>query len=171
MGAGFGKRLRPAACIACRRPYTAGHPREKGTATRELAKAAASIAVDVGRGLISRDDADPALGSARCDLLFLALRGSRSLRRSRARPLVAVTATDIGVGDAHGAALIRAGTGVPFPWCRRSVPLGNVTRVDVRVDIGLCIRRRYADDHRENAQATDQSTLHQRSSLSTRKCH
>src|SRR5262249_17236523 len=34
-----------------------GHPRERGMAARELAKAAASVAVDVGRVLVSRDDA------------------------------------------------------------------------------------------------------------------
>src|SRR5262249_55837305 len=123
-----------------RRPYPTGHPREKGTAPRELAKAAASIAVDVGRVLMSRDDADPALRSARCDLLFLALRGSRSLR-GRACRLVAVTAIEVGVGHAHTASLIRAGTGVPLPWCPRSVLLGRISRVDVRVDIGLRIRR------------------------------
>jgi hypothetical protein len=39
----------------------------------------------------------------------------------RARRLVAVTATDIGVGDAHITSLIRAGTRVPLPWCLRSV--------------------------------------------------
>src|SRR5262245_60387501 len=164
------KRLRPAACVACRRPYTTGHPRERGTAPRELAKAAASIAVDVGRALVSRDDADPALGSARCDLLFLALRGSRRLR-GRARRLEAVTAIEVDVGQAHVASLIRAGTGMPFPRGLRSVPLGRITGVDVRVDVGLRIRRRHADDQRQNAQATDQSALHQTSSLSTKKCH
>ena len=64
------KKLRPAACVACRRPYTTGRPRERGTAPRELAKAAASIAVDVGRALISRDDADPRLDQ-RDAVLFL----------------------------------------------------------------------------------------------------
>src|SRR5262245_27156087 len=165
------KRLRPAACLACRRPYTAGHPREKGSAPRALAKAAASIAVDVGRALVSREDAEPALGSARCDLLFLALlRGSRRLR-GRACRLVAVTATDIGVGHAHPASFIRAGTRVPFPRGLRSVRPGRITAVDVRVDVGLRIRRRHADDQRQNAQPTDQSLLHHSSSLSTRKCH
>src|SRR5262249_62339314 len=37
--------------------------------------------------------------------------------------------------------------------------------IDGGVDIGLCIRRRHADDHRQNAQATDQNLLHQSSSL------
>src|SRR5215472_660889 len=153
-----------------RRPYPTGHPRERGTAPRELAKAAASIAVDVGRVLVSREDADPALGSARCDLLFLALRGSRRLR-GRARRLVAVTAIEVGVGQAHVASLIRAGTRVPLPWGLRSVRPGRITAVDVRVDVGLRIRRRHADDHRQNAQPTDQSLLHHSSSLWTRKCH
>src|SRR5262249_6549619 len=151
--------------------YPTGHPRERGTAPRELAKAAASIAVDVGRVLVSRDDADPALGSARCDLLLVLLRGSRRLRGGRARRLVAVTAIEVDVGQTHVASLIRAGTRVPLPRCRLSVPLGRITRVDVRVDIGLRIRRRHADDQRQSAQPTDQSTLHQSSSLSTRKCH
>src|SRR5262249_31429657 len=137
------KRLRPAACIACRRPYPTGHPREKGTAPRELAKAAASIAVDVGRVLTSWDDADPALGSARCDLLFLALRGSRRLR-GRAWRLVAVTAIEVGVGQAHVASFIRAGTRVPFPRGLRSVRPGRITAVDVRVDVGLRHSRRNA---------------------------
>src|SRR5262249_20713307 len=28
-------------------------------------------------------------------------------------------------------------------WCPRSVPLAHITRVDVRVDIGLCVRRHH----------------------------
>src|SRR5262249_1065123 len=125
------KRLRPAACIACRRPYPTGHPRERGTATRALAKAAASIAVDVCRALVSREAAAPALGPARCDVLFLALLGARRRLRGGACRLVAVTATDIGVGHAHPASFIRAGTRVPFPRGLRSVRPGRITAVDV----------------------------------------
>src|SRR5262245_3875593 len=154
-----------AACRMHRMPQAVypGSSAQKGTAPHELAKAAASIAVNVGRALFSRDDADPALGSARYRP-FLALRGSRSLR-GRARRLVAVTAIEVDVGDAHPASLIRAGAGVPF------VGPGRITGVDVWIDIGLCIGRRHADDHRQNAQPSDQSALHQFTSLSTNKCH
>src|SRR5262249_26102583 len=58
---------------------------------------------------------------------------------------IAVTPIDIDVGYALIAAANRAGTGMPFPWCPRSVPLGRITRVEVRVDIGLCIRRHHPD--------------------------
>jgi hypothetical protein len=69
-------------------------------------------------------------------------RGSRSLRGWACR-LVAVTAIEIGVGDAHPASFIRAGTRVPLPRCLRSVRPGRITGVDVRVDIGLCIGRHH----------------------------
>src|SRR5439155_17059211 len=72
---------------------------------------------------------------ARCDFLSLGLRGGRSLR-GRAWRLVAVTAIHIDVGDTHTAAFIRAGSGMPFPRLR-SVGPRRITRVDVRVDIGL----------------------------------
>src|SRR5262249_17236524 len=111
-----------------------------------------------------------ALGSARCRPL-LALRGSRSLRGGRARLLEAVAAIDVDMAQTHVASPLRAGTGMPFPRGLRSVRPGRITAVDVRVDIGLCIGRRHADDHRQNAQATDQSALHQNSSLSPRKSH
>jgi hypothetical protein len=65
------KKLRPAACIACRRPYTTGHPREKGAATRELAKAAASIAVDVGPGSLAGTTRTPRLDQRAATFFFL----------------------------------------------------------------------------------------------------
>src|SRR6266404_4278006 len=107
---------------------------------------------------------------ARCDFLSLGLRGGRSLLWGRARLLVAVTAHGVGVLDAHSAAFIRAGSAVPLP---RLISVGprRITGVDVRIDIGLGIGRRHADDHRQNAQATDQSALHQFTSLWTRTCH
>src|ERR1700730_9327558 len=112
---------------------------------------------------------------ARCDPLFFLMpyrRGGRSLR-GRTRRLVARIAQGGDVGDAHIAAPIRAGSAVPFIRCisRGSVPLARITRVFVRVDIGLRIGRRHADDHRQNAQPTDQSTLHHFTSLWTRTCH
>jgi hypothetical protein len=50
-----------AACRMHRMPQAVypGSSARKGTAPHELAKAAASIAVNVGRPLMSRDDADP----------------------------------------------------------------------------------------------------------------
>ena len=89
------------------------------------------------------DDVGRPLASARCRLLLSGGRGC--LLRRRAWRLVAVTATEVDVGDAHPASFIRAGTRVPLPRCLRSVRPGNITRVDVRVDIGLRIRRRHAD--------------------------
>jgi hypothetical protein len=90
----------------------------------------------------------------------------------RARRLVAVTAIDIGVGDAHSASLIRAGTGVPLPWCPRSVLLGNITRVDVWIDIGLCIRRHHPGGWSQNAHAcdNDQSAFHRLPPFGRNKC-
>jgi hypothetical protein len=49
---------------------------------------------------------------------------------------------------------------MPFPRLLRSVPLGRIPRVDIRIDVGLCIRRRHSGDHCQSAQATDQSELH-----------
>src|SRR5262245_41023353 len=89
----------------------------------------------------------------------------------RAWRLKAVTTINIRVGEAHVASSIRAGTRVPFPRCLGSVPLGRITGVDVRVDIGLRERRRHADDHGQTTQATDQSELHQLSSFSTNNRH
>jgi predicted phage terminase large subunit-like protein len=45
---------------------------------------------------------------------------------------VAIAAIDIDVGYTVAAPFHRTRTGVPFPWCRRSVPLGRITRVEVR---------------------------------------
>src|SRR2546429_3311673 len=97
----------------------------------------------------------------------------RSLLWRRACRLIAITTINIRVGDAHGAtcAFTRTRTRVPLPGCLRSVPLGRITRVDVRVDIGLGIRRRHSDNHGQTAQATDQGELHQLSSFSTNKRH
>jgi hypothetical protein len=70
-------------------------------------------------------------------------RGSRSLR-GRARSLEAVTAINVGVGDAHGAPFIRPGTGVPLPRLRCPArPRGGW--IDIGIDIGLCIRRHHPD--------------------------
>src|SRR5262249_48256916 len=136
--------------------------------------AVAPIAVSVGHAPIEVT-MRPSAWLARCDLLFLVpdRRSSRSLRRGWARLLVAVAAQGVDVNDAHIAALIRAGCAVPFIGCisRGSVSLARVTGVFVRIDIGLCICRRHADDHRQNTQPTDQSVLHQLTSLWTRKCH
>src|SRR5260370_34399204 len=82
-------------------------------------------------------------------------RGCRSLW-SRAWLHEAVAAIDINVGHTVAAPFHRTRTGVPFPWCRRSVALGRITRVEVRVDIGLCIRPPHAGDHLPKAQATHQ---------------
>jgi len=79
----------------------------------------------------------------------------------RARLLEAVGARGVHVGDAHVASLHGAGAGVPVP-----PPLGRPAcpgcyRVDVRVDIGLCIRRRHPDSWSQNAHARDdQSAFH-----------
>src|SRR5262245_20447637 len=73
----------------------------------------------------------------------------------RARRLEAVTAIDVDVGDAHVAAFLGPGTGVPLPWCPRSVLLGRITGVDVRVDIGLCIGRHHPDGSSQNAHTCD----------------
>ena len=65
---------------------------------------------------------------ARCHLLFFLVpyrRGGRSLG-GRTRRLVAVTAHGIDVGDAHIAALIRAGCAVPLVVSRGSVPLARL---------------------------------------------
>src|SRR6516165_11887945 len=86
-------------------------------------------------------------------------RGFRSLR-GWAILQKAVTATGVDIDHALIAAANRTNAGVPFPRCRRPVPLGRILRVDVRVDIGLCIRRLYPDDHRQDAEASDQSALH-----------
>jgi len=86
-------------------------------------------------------------------------RGCRSLR-GRAILHKTVTAIDVDIDHALIAAANWTNTGVPFPRCLRSVPLGRIIRVDVRVDIGLCIRRLYPDDHRQDAEASDQSALH-----------
>jgi hypothetical protein len=92
---------------------------------------------------------------------------SPSPRRGRSLPLRSrailhetVTATAVDIGYALIAAANRTWTGVPFPRCPRSVLLGRIIRVNVRVDIGLRIRRLDPDDHRQGAQATDQSALH-----------
>src|SRR5215831_18346374 len=86
-------------------------------------------------------------------------RGCRSLR-GRAILHKTVTAIDVDIDHALTAAANRTNTGVPFPRCLCSVPLGRIIRADVRVDIGLCIRRLYPDDHRQDAEASDQSALH-----------
>src|SRR5215467_3663674 len=86
-------------------------------------------------------------------------RGCRSLR-GRAVLQKAVTTTGVDIDHALIAAPSRTNTGVPFPLWLRPVPLGRIIRVDVRVDIGLCIRRLYPDDHRYDAEASDQSALH-----------
>src|SRR6516225_10889284 len=86
-------------------------------------------------------------------------RGCRSLR-GWAILHKTVTAIDVDIDHALFAAANRTNTGVPFPGCLRPVPLGRIIRVDVRVDIGLCIRRLYPDDHRQDAEASDQSALH-----------
>src|SRR5215471_3880484 len=124
-----------------------------------------------------------------------------------ARPLVSVPTDGVGVGNAHIASLIRAGSGVPLPragaltgidltrnvigrrtgargidditarrsrgtgratvgatgifsrrgvgWSPRSVALAHITRVDVRVDIGLCIRLRDPRGRSQNDQGCD----------------
>src|SRR5262249_39755214 len=77
-------------------------------------------------------------------------RGCRSLR-GWAILHKTVTAIDVDIDHALSAAANRTNTGVPFPRCPRAVRLGRITRVDVRVDIGLCIRRCYPDDHRHDA--------------------
>src|SRR5262249_36977124 len=74
-------------------------------------------------------------------------RGFRSLR-GWAILQKAVTATGVDIDHALIAAANRTNAGVPFPRWLRPVPLGRIIRVDVRVDIGLCIRRLYPDDHR-----------------------
>src|ERR1700747_3595227 len=86
-------------------------------------------------------------------------RGCRSLR-GRAILHETVTAIDVDIDHALTAAANRTNTSGPFPRCLRSVPLGRIIRVNVGVDIGLCICRLYPDDHRQGAQATDQSALH-----------
>ena len=137
-----------------------------------FAHAVAPIGVSVGHAPIEVTTR-PRAWLARRDLLFLVpyRRSSRSLRRGRAWLLEAVTAQGVNMNDAHIAALVRAGSTVPLIRCLRSVPLAHISRIDVRVDIGLGIGRRHADDHRQNAQPTDQSVLHQLTSLWTRKCH
>src|SRR5262249_6883028 len=160
------KRLRPAhASRAAGRSAGLRSKNDTGPSPR-FAPAVAPIALNVGR---APGKARTAFASAPCDL-FLALRGSRSLG-GRARLLVAVTAHGVDVLDAHIAASIRAGSAVPLPRCLRSVPLGHVTGVDVRIDVGLGIGRRHADDHRQSAQPTEQSMLHHFTSLWARKCH
>ena len=89
----------------------------------------------------------PVFGSPRCLLLFLGLRGGRSGLWGRARPLEAVTARGVDVTDAHSTSFSRAGSSVPFP----SGACGFR---------GLCVRRRHPDDYDQNAQARDQSALH-----------
>src|SRR5262249_26113515 len=145
--------------------------RRRNGPSPSFAHAVAAIAVSVAHAPIEVTTR-PNVWLARCDLLFLVpdRRGSRRLG-GRTRRLVAVTAQGVDVRDAHIAASHRAGSTVPFIRCLRSVPLARVTRVFVRVDIGLCICRRHTDDHRQNAQSTDQSVLHQLTSLWTRKCH
>src|SRR5262249_9280494 len=49
----------------------------------------------------------------------------------------------------------RAGTGMPFPRCLRSVRPGRITGVDVRVDIGLCIGRHHPGGLSQKAPACD----------------
>src|SRR5262245_42926400 len=161
------QKLRPAGVRRTPRAALAGsEPVQKSTGLNKLSECRSTPRVGP---LMRPDDAERALASACCRPLLG--RGRSCLLRRRARRLVAVAAIEIGMGDAHSAALIWAGPGVPVPRCLRSVRPGNITRVDVRVDIGLRIRRLYPDDHRQNAQATDQNLLHQSSSLSTRKCH
>src|SRR5215467_1396579 len=72
---------------------------------------------------------------------------------------IAVTAIDIDIGHALIAAANRTGTRVPLPRSLRSVRPGRITRINVRVDIGLCIRRLRRGDHCQNAQAADESVL------------
>src|SRR5262245_42836076 len=74
------------------------------------------------------------------------------------------------MGNAHVAAFVGAGSAMPFPRLR-SVPLAHIARVDIRIDVGLCIRRRHSGDDCQSAQATDQSELHYLTSLSTKNCH
>ena len=85
-------------------------------------------------------------------------RARRSLR-SRAILHETVTATGVDIDDALIAAAHRTRTGIPLP---RLLSCGHaaVRWVEVWVDIGLCIRRLRADDHCQNAQATDQKALH-----------
>src|SRR5262245_16644363 len=109
-------------------------------------------------------DADPAFRLPRCSLL-LPRRGGGCTLRCRARRLVAVTATEVDVGDAHIAAFIRPRTGMPLIWSAR------IARILVRVDIGLCVGSLHSHDQSQNTQASDQSALHHTSSLSTSKCH
>jgi hypothetical protein len=73
-------------------------------------------------------------------------RGGCSLLCGRARPLEAITARGVDTGDAHVAALSRARHGVPFKGSR-SVPLAHIPGVDIRIDVGLCIRRHHPEFH------------------------
>src|SRR5262249_28583928 len=146
--------------------------RRKNGPSPSFAHAVAPIAVSVGHTPIEVTTR-PSAWLARGDVLLFLMpdcRGGCSLG-GRTRRLVAVTAQGVDVRHAHIPASHRAGSTVPFIRCLRFVPLARVTRVFVRVDIGLCIGRRHADDHRQNAQSTDQSVLHQLTSLWTRKCH
>src|SRR5262249_47680300 len=107
MREGPGKRLRPAPCNACRRAYQATAQKRNGP----LNEPCESRSLDRSRRPVSRDDADPALGSARCDLLFPGLRGGRSRRGGRARLLEAVAAIDVDMAQTHVASPLWAGTG------------------------------------------------------------
>src|SRR6516164_2212792 len=98
-------------------------------------------------------------------------RSSRSLLRGRARLLEAVTAQGVDVGHAHIAALVRAGSTVPFIRCLRSVPLAPITGVFVRIDIGLCAGSLHSRDQSQSTKASNQSALHHSTSLWTRTCH
>src|SRR5262249_61454348 len=79
--------------------------------------------------------------------------------RGRAILHVTVAATGIDIGDARHAAANRTWSGLPVPWLLRRGGAA-VGRVEVGVDLGLCIRRLYPDDHCQDAQAADESVLH-----------
>jgi hypothetical protein len=98
-------------------------------------------------------------------------RGSGRALWGRAWRLVAITPQRVYMRHAHTASFIRTGSPMPLPRCRRSVPLARITRVEVRIDIGLCVGSLHSHEQSENTQASDQSALHQTSSLSTSKCH
>ena len=98
-----------------------------------------------------------------CHPPFL-LGGGRSNLRGWTRRLESIPAQGIGVGNAHVAAFVGARSAMPFPRLR-SVPLGRIPRVNIRIDVGLCTRRRHSCDDCQSAQATDQSKLHQLTSL------
>src|SRR5215831_11734877 len=115
----------------------------------------------------------PSPGLPGCHVLLPPGRRCGCALGRRTRLLDAIAASGVHVFYAHATSSHWAGSSVPFIRCisRRAVPLARITWVLVRVDIRLRVSSLHSQDQSQNAQASDQSTLHQTSSLSTNKCH